>query len=126
MKISYKSVSYFGQKRKNLHFIDLSVDDKNYGNLIIAINTELGSKLNNYCLEKEQVIEIENTGEDIDLIQLNSNELMLSITSDIYNIFDVVAQTINGCQNSAELLAMQNSIEFKSKCNAILFNAWRS
>ena len=42
MDISYKSVSYFGQKRENLHFIDLSVDGKNYGNLIIAINTELG------------------------------------------------------------------------------------
>ena len=42
MDIIYKSVSYFGQKRENLHFIDLSVDGKNYGNLIIAINTELG------------------------------------------------------------------------------------
>jgi hypothetical protein len=28
MNISYKSVSYFGQKRENLHFIDLSVDGK--------------------------------------------------------------------------------------------------
>lgn len=126
MNISYKSVTYFGQKRENLHFIDLSVDDKNYGDLIIAISTELGAKLNSYCLEKEQAIEVENIGEDIDLIQLTPDELVLSITSAIYNIFDVVAQSINGCQNSAELLAMQNSIEFKSKCNAILFNAWRS
>lgn len=72
MDISYKSVSYFGQKRKNLHFIDLSVDDKNYGNVIIAINTELGAKLNEYCLKKEQGIEVESTGEDIDLIQIDN------------------------------------------------------
>lgn len=126
MNITYNKVSYFGKSKKNLHFINLKVDDKSYGDLIIAIDTTLGSQLNNYCLEKEQAIEIENTGEDIDLIQLNSNELVLSITSAIYNIFDTVAQAIDGCQNSAELLAMQNSIEFKYKCNAILFNAWRS
>ena len=34
MNISYKTVTYFGQKRKNLHFIDLSVDDKDYGNIV--------------------------------------------------------------------------------------------
>lgn len=75
MDISYKSVSYFGQKRKNLHFIDLSVDDKNYGNVIIAINTELGAKLNEYCLKKEQGIVVESTGEDIDLIQIDDAEI---------------------------------------------------
>lgn len=71
MDISYKSVSYFGQKRKNLHFIDLSVDGKDYGNIIIVINTELGVKLNKYCLKKEQEIKVESTGEDIDLIQID-------------------------------------------------------
>ena len=54
MNIKYKSVSYFGQKRENLHFIDLSVDDKDYGNVIIAINTKLGAKLNKYCLKKNR------------------------------------------------------------------------
>ena len=71
MNISYKSVSYFGQKRENLHFIDLSVDGKDYGNVIIAINTKLGAKLNKYCLKKEQGIMVESTGEDIDLIQID-------------------------------------------------------
>ena len=75
MKISYKSVSYFGQKQKNLHFIDLSVDGKNYGNIIIAVNTKLGAKLNKYCLKKEQGIEVESTGEDIDLIHVDDNEI---------------------------------------------------
>ena len=75
MNISYKSVSYFGQKRKNLHFIDLSVNDKNYGNVIIAINTKLGAKLNEYCLKKEQEIAVESTGEDIDLIQIDDAEI---------------------------------------------------
>lgn len=126
MNISYKSVTYFGKQKKNLHFTDLKVDDKNYGDLVIAIDTTLGSQLNNYCLQNEGAIEIELTGEDIDLIQLNSDDLVQSITDTIYNIFDTVAQAIKGCQNSAELLAMQNSIDFKSKCNAILFNAWRS
>ena len=71
MNISYKSVTYFGQKRKNLHFINLSVDGKDYGNIIIAINTKLGAKLNKYCLKKEQGIAVESTGEDIDLIQID-------------------------------------------------------
>lgn len=75
MKISYKSVSYFGQKRENLHFIDLSVDGKDYGNIIIAINTKLGAKLNKYCLKKEQGIAVESTGEDINLIQVDDNEI---------------------------------------------------
>ena len=71
MNIKYISVSYFGQKQENLHLIDLSVDDKDYGNVIIAINTKLGAKLNKYCLKKEQEIKVESTGEDIDLIQIN-------------------------------------------------------
>lgn len=75
MDISYKSVSYFGQKRKNLHFINLSVDGKDYGNIIIAINTKLGAKLNKYCLKKEQGIAVESTGEDIDLIQIANDEI---------------------------------------------------
>ena len=75
MNISYKSVTYFGQNRKNLHFINLSVDDKDYGNIIIAINTKLGAKLNKYCLKKEQGIEVESTGEDIDLIQIDDAEI---------------------------------------------------
>lgn len=75
MNISYKSVTYFGQKRKNLHFIDLSVDGTDYGNIIIAINTELGAKLNEYCLKKEQGIAVESTGEDIDLIQIDDDEI---------------------------------------------------
>lgn len=72
MDISYKSVSYFGQKRKNLYFIDLSVEGTDYGNIIIAINTKLGAKLNKYCLKKEQEIKTESTGEDIDLIQIDN------------------------------------------------------
>ena len=71
MDISYKSVSYFGQKQKNLHFINLSIDGKDYGNIIITINTELGAKLNKYCLKKEQEINVESTDEDIDLIQID-------------------------------------------------------
>lgn len=75
MKINYKSVSYFGQKQDCLHFIDLSIDNENYGNVIMSINTELGAKLNKYCLNKEQAIEVESTGEDIDLIQIDDNEI---------------------------------------------------
>ena len=75
MNIKYKSVSYFGQKQENLHLIDLSVDDKDYGNVIIAINTKLGAKLNKYCLKKEQGIAVESTGEDIDLIQIDDDEI---------------------------------------------------
>ena len=75
MKISYKSVTYFGQKRENLHFIDLSVDGKDYGNIIITINTKLGAKLNKYCLKKEQGIAVESTGEDIDLIQIDDDKV---------------------------------------------------
>lgn len=75
MNIKYKQVTYFGQKQESLHFIDLSIDNENYGNVIISINTELGTKLNKYCLEKEQAIEVESTGEDIDLIQIDDNEI---------------------------------------------------
>ena len=76
MNISYKSVSYFGKQKKNLHFIDLKVDNKNYGDLIIAIDTLLGSQLNNYCLETEGAIKVEDTGEDLTLIAVGGDSLL--------------------------------------------------
>lgn len=123
MDIIYKSVSYFGQKRENLHFIDLSVDGKNYGNLIIAINTELGAKLNNYCLEKEQAIKVEDTGEDLALIAVGGDSLLLSIKNAVYVYFDTVAQQ-KGFTGYLDCLASANSNDENKVRYSLIFSSW--
>ena len=123
MNISYKSVSYFGQKQENLHFIDLSVDGKNYGNLIIAINTELGAKLNNYCLEKEQAIEVENIGEDLTLIAVDGDSLLLSIKDAVYVYFDTVAQQ-KEFTGYLDCLASANSNDENKVRYSLIFSSW--
>lgn len=123
MNIKYKQVTYFGQKRENLHFIDLSVDGKNYGNLIIAINTELGAKLNNYCLDKEQTIEVENTGEDLTLIAVDGDSLLLSIKDAVYVYFDTVAQQ-KKFTGYLDCLASANSNDENKVRYSLIFSSW--
>lgn len=123
MNITYKSVSYFGQKRENLHFIDLSVDGKNYGDLIIAIKTELGAKLNNYCLEKETVIEVESTGDDLDLIAISDDDLILSIKDSVYSYFDTMAIS-KGFTGYLDCLASINSNDTEKAKYSQIFNDW--
>lgn len=123
MNISYKSVSYFGKQKKNLHFIDLKVDNKNYGDLIIAIDTLLGSQLNNYCLETEGAIEVENTGEDLTLIAVDGDSLLLSIKDAVYVYFDTVAQQ-KEFTGYLDCLASANSNDENKARYSLIFSSW--
>lgn len=123
MNITYNKVSYFGKSKKNLHFINLKVDDKSYGDLIIAIDTLLGSQLNNYCLEKEQAIEVENTGEDLTLIAVGGDSLLLSIKDAVYVYFDTVAQQ-KGFTGYLDCLASANSNDENKVRYSLIFSSW--
>lgn len=123
MNISYKSVSYFGKQKKNLHFIDLKVDNKNYGDLIIAIDTLLGSQLNNYCLETEGAIKVEDTGEDLTLIAVGGDSLLLSIKDAVYVYFDTVAQQ-KGFTGYLDCLASANSNDENKVRYSLIFSSW--
>ena len=123
MNITYKSVSYFGKQKKNLHFIDLKVDNKNYGDLIIAIDTLLGSQLNNYCLETEGAIEVENTGEDLTLIAVDGDSLLLSIKDAVYVYFDTVAQQ-KEFTGYLDCLASANSNDENKVRYSLIFSSW--
>lgn len=123
MNISYKSVSYFGKQKKNLHFIDLKVDNKNYGDLIIAIDTLLGSQLNNYCLETEGAIKVEDTGEDLALIAVGGDSLLLSIKDAVYVYFDTVAQQ-KGFTGYLDCLASANSNDENKVRYSLIFSSW--
>lgn len=123
MNISYKSVSYFGKQKKNLHFIDLKVDNKNYGDLIIAIDTLLGSQLNNYCLETEGAIKVEDTGEDLALIAVDGDSLLLSIKDAVYVYFDTVAQQ-KGFTGYLDCLASANSNDENKVRYSLIFSSW--
>lgn len=123
MNIIYKSVSYFGKQKKNLHFIDLKVDNKNYGDLIIAIDTLLGSQLNNYCLETEGAIEVENTGEDLTLIAVGGDSLLSSIKDAVYVYFDTVAQQ-KDFTGYLDCLASANSNDENKVRYSLIFSSW--
>lgn len=123
MNITYDKVSYFGKKKKNLHFIDLKVDDKSYGDLIIAIDTTLGSQLNNYCLETEGAIEVENTGEDLTLIAVGGDSLLLSIKDAVYVYFDTVAQQ-KKFTGYLDCLASANSNDENKVRYSLIFSSW--
>lgn len=123
MNISYKSVSYFGKQKKNLHFIDLKVDNKNYGDLIIAIDTLLGAQLNNYCLETEGAIKVEDTGEDLTLIAVDGDSLLLSIKDAVYVYFDTVAQQ-KGFTGYLDCLASANSNDENKVRYSLIFSSW--
>lgn len=123
MNISYKSVSYFGKQKKNLHFIDLKVDNKNYGDLIIAIDTLLGSQLNNYCLETEGAIKVEDTGEDLTLIAVGGDSLLLSIKDAVYVYFDTVAQQ-KKFTGYLDCLASANSNDENKARYSLIFSSW--
>lgn len=123
MNITYKSVSYFGKQKKNLHFIDLKVDNKNYGDLIIAIDTLLGSQLNNYCLETEGAIKVEDTGEDLTLIAVDGDSLLLSIKDAVYVYFDTVAQQ-KGFTGYLDCLASANSNDENKVRYSLIFSSW--
>ena len=124
MNIKYDKVFYFGKDKKNLHFINLVIDDKNYGDLVIGINTDLGAQLNNYCLEKEQAIEVELVGSDLDILELSSNDLVKSVTSSVYNFFDTTAE-LKGFKDSNDCILSGNSTDTLKAKNAKIFSEWR-
>ena len=124
MNIKYDNVFYFGKDKKNLHFINLVIDDKTYGDLVIGINTDLGAQLNNYCLEKEQAIEVELVGSDLDTLELSSNDLVKSVTSSVYNFFDTTAE-LKGFKDSADCILSGNSTDTLKAKNAKIFSEWR-
>ena len=124
MQIKYDNVFYFGKDKKNLHFINLVIDDKTYGDLVIGINTDLGAQLNNYCLEKEQAIEVELVGSDLDTLELSSNDLVKSVTSSVYNFFDTTAE-LKGFKDSADCILSGNSTDTLKAKNSKIFSEWR-
>lgn len=124
MQIKYDKVFYFGKDKKNLHFINLVIDDKSYGDLVIGINTDIGAQLNNFCLEKEQVIEVELVGSDLDTLELSSNDLVKSVTSSVYNFFDITAE-IKGFKDSADCILSGNSTDTLKAKNSKIFSEWR-
>ena len=124
MQIKYDNVFYFGKDKKNLHFINLVIDDKTYGDLVIGINTDLGAQLNNYCLEKEQAIEVELVGSDLDTLELSSNDLVKSVTSSVYNFFDTTAE-LKGFKDSNDCILSGNSTDTLKAKNAKIFSEWR-
>ena len=124
MQIKYDNVFYFGKDKKNLHFINLVIDDKTYGDLVIGINTDLGAQLNNFCLEKEQAIEVELLGSDLDTLELSSNELVKSVTRSVYNFFDTTAE-IKGFKDSNDCILSGNSTDTLKAKNAKIFSEWR-
>lgn len=124
MQIKYDNVFYFGKDKKNLHFINLVIDDKTYGDLVIGINSDLGAQLNNYCLEKEQAIEVELVGSDIDTLELSSNDLVKSVTSSVYNFFDTTAE-LKGFKDSADCILSGNSTDTLKAKNSKIFSEWR-
>ena len=124
MQIKYDNVFYFGKDKKNLHFINLVIDDKTYGDLVIGINTDLGAQLNNYCLEKENAIEVELVGSDLDTLELSSNDLVKSVTSSVYDFFDTTAE-LKGFKDSNDCILSGNSTDTLKAKNAKIFSEWR-
>ena len=124
MQIKYDDVFYFGKDKKNLHFINLVIDDKTYGDLVIGINTDLGARLNNYCLEKEQAIEVELVGSDLDVLELSSNDLVKSVTNSVYDFFDTTAE-LKGFKDSSDCILSVNSNDTLKAKNSKIFSDWR-
>ena len=124
MQIKYDNVFYFGKDKKNLHFINLVIDTKSYGDLVIGINTDLGAQLNNFCLEKEQAIEVELVGSDLDILELSSNDLVKSVTSSVYDFFDTTAE-IKGFKDSNDCILSGNSTDTLKAKNSKIFSDWR-
>lgn len=124
MNIKYDKVFYFGKDKKNLHFINLVIDDKTYGDLVVGINTDLGAQLNNFCLEKENTIEVELVGSDLDILELSSNDLVKSVTSSVYDFFDTTAE-LKGFKDSADCILSGNSTDTLKAKNAKIFSEWR-
>lgn len=125
MNITYNNVFYFGKDKKNLHFINLVIDNKSYGDLVIAINTDLGAQLNNFCLEKEQVIEVEYIGSDFDILELSTNDIAQSVKESVYNFFDTTAK-IKGFINSNDCVFVLSSSDKLKAENAKIFLEWRN
>ena len=124
MQIKYDNVFYFGKDKKNLHFINLVIDDKTYGDLVIGINTDIGAQLNNYCLEKETAIEVELIGSDLNLLNLSSNDLIKSVTNSVYDFFDTTAE-IKGFKDSNDCILSVNSSDNLKAKNSKIFLEWR-
>lgn len=124
MNIKYDKVFYFGKDKKNLHFINLVIDNKSYGDLVIAINTDLGAQLNNFCLEKEHAIEVELVGSDLDTLELSSNDLVKSVTSSVYDFFDTTAE-LKGFKDSNDCILSGNSTDTLKAKNSKIFSEWR-
>lgn len=124
MNITYDNVFYFGKDKQNLHFKNLIIDERLYGDLVIAVNTNLGAQLNNYCLEKETVIEVELIGSDLNLLNLSSNDLIKSVTNSVYCFFDTTAE-IKGFKDSADCILSVNSTDVLKAKNSKIFLEWR-
>lgn len=124
MNITYDNVFYFGKDKENLHFKNLIIDERFYGDLVIAVNTNLGAQLNNYCLEKETAIEVELIGSDLDLLNLSSNDLIKSVTNSVYDFFDTTAE-IKGFKDSNDCILSLNSSDVLKAKNSKIFLEWR-
>ena len=124
MNITYDNVFYFGKDKKNLHFKNLIIDERFYGDLVIAVNTNLGAQLNKYCLEKESAIEVELVGSDLNLLNLSSNDLIKSVTNSVYDFFDTTAE-IKGFKDSDDCILSVNSSDVLKSKNSKIFLEWR-
>lgn len=125
MKIYYDKVSYLGNEKVNLHFVNLTVDSIKYGDLVISIKTELGSKLNNYCLKNENnLIPVEIAGDDLDLIELSTEDIVKAVTDSVFDWFDQQARTQNFISSNDCISYLNSSDTLKAK-TAKTFLDWR-
>ena len=120
--IKYKTVTYLGAKKKALHFTELSVDNKTYGDVIIVTTSELGSRLHDYVLKNTGAITVENVGENS--LSLQGQSLDLALKDSLYRYFDDIAVR-EGYQSSYDLLSYINSENDEKKKVAVKFLKWR-
>lgn len=123
MNITYNSVSYLDKTKQSLHFINLIMDDYNYGDIIISIKSDLGSQLQSYILENVGAIPIETVGTANS--EMSNKSVKSALKDGLYNHFDDIAKN-NGYQNMYDLLSFTNSDNKDTRNLALSFQKYRN
>ena len=123
MNITYNSVSYLDETKQSLHFINLIMNDCNYGDVIISIKSDLGSQLQSYILENVGAIPIETVGTANS--EMSNKSVKSALKDGLYNHFDDIAKN-NGYQNMYDLLSFTNSDNKDTRNLALSFQKYRS
>lgn len=122
--IAYDRLAWINNDLDLFHAVNLQIDDENYGEQIIGLQTNIGQQLLTYINDNNIILPVESETVSEDISLLTDAEMIERIQVAVQNLLDSKAHELNYDDGFA-IASYANSTVEKFRTEARRFIEWR-